>query len=153
MSHDQIVRVERSAHWQYGYSGHVINFPQNVIQFFTTLPRHLSEFNIIVVRKVGSSQSHHREFHVRRSVVLSALRFLIANNKYFSNITIDNEALLQLPQDGDLPNIPSITYDDDDAEDMITESEAGSGQDPYNTHLSTTFVPSNCQTRTEQENL
>jgi len=48
-----------------------------------------------------------------------------------------------LPQDGDLPNIPSITYDDDDdAEDVISESEASTEQDPYNAHLSTTFVPS-----------
>ena len=103
-----MVSVYRLPHGQYGYSGHVIILPQDIAGFVTTLPRHANELDIIIVRKKGSSPSQHHDFRAGRSVVLSALRFLIANNKYFSNITINNEALLQLPQDGDLPSIPVI---------------------------------------------
>ena len=149
-----MVSVYRLPHGQYGYSGHVINLPQDIAGFVTTLPRHANELDIIVVRKEGSSPSQHHDFRVRRSVVLSALQFLIANNKYFSNITINNETLLQLPQDGDLPSIPVITFDSQDTMDTFTEPDAYNvEQDTCNTTFSSTFIPSNCQTRTEQENV
>ena len=104
-----MVSVYLLPHGQYGYSGQVIILPQDIAGFVTTLSRHANELDIIIVRKEGSSPSQHHDFLVRRSVVLSALQLLIANNKYFSNITINNEALLQLPQHGDLPSIPVIT--------------------------------------------
>ena len=149
-----MVSVYRLPHGQYGYSGHVIILPQDIAGFVTTLPRHANELDIIIVRKEGSSQSQHHNFLVRRSVVLSALQFLIANNKYFINITVNNEALLQLPQDGDLPSIPVITFDSQDIMYTFTEPDAYNvEQDTYNTNFSSTFIPSNCQTRTEQENV
>lgn len=80
------------------------------------------------MRKEGSSPAQHHDFHVRRSIVLSALQFLITNNKYFSNITIDNEALLQLPQDGHLPSIPVISFDSQDTLDSFTEPETYNAQ-------------------------
>ena len=87
---------------QYSYSGHVINLPQHIASFVDSLPRHPSNLDIIAVKKQGSSQSHH-DFYVRRSVVLRALlQFLTANNIYFHNISINNENLTLLPEDGNI---------------------------------------------------
>ena len=72
---------------QYGYSGHVINLPQDVSSFASSLPRLPAELDVIVVRKEGAAKSH-RDFHVRRSVVLAALQWLVDNNKYYRNISI-----------------------------------------------------------------
>ena len=63
-----IMSIYRLPHGQYGYSGHVINLPQDVASFATSLPRLPSELDVIVVRKEGANQSH-RDFRVRRSVV------------------------------------------------------------------------------------
>ena len=64
------LRLYRRSHGQYGYSGHVINLP--VAAFMYTLPHLSSYLDVIVVKKEVASQSH-RDFHVRRSRVLSAL--------------------------------------------------------------------------------
>ena len=86
-------------HGQYGYRGHVINMPQDVTQFASSLPRLPSELDVIFVRKEGSNDSH-RDFKVRKSVVLNALMWLKENNKYYHNhsIDIDLAALNQLPE-------------------------------------------------------
>ena len=96
-----MMSVYRLPHRQYSYSGHVINLPQDIASFVDSLPRHPSNLDIIAVRKQGSSQSH-RDFHVRRSVVLGALQFLIANNIYFRNISINSDNLALLPEDGNI---------------------------------------------------
>ena len=67
---------------QYGYSGHVINLPQDVASFSNTLPQLPSELDVIIVRKEGTDQSH-RHFHVRRSVAHRALQWLVMYNKYY----------------------------------------------------------------------
>lgn len=87
-----IMTLYRLPHGQYGYSGHVINLPQDVASFANSLPRLPSELDVIVVRKEGAMQSHH-DFRVRRSVVLHALQRLMANNVYYSHVSIDCNAL------------------------------------------------------------
>ena len=69
----------RLPHGQYGYSGHVINLPHYVGSFGNSLLRLPSELDIIVVRKEGATQSH-RDFRVRRSVVLRVLQCMAASN-------------------------------------------------------------------------
>ena len=76
----------RLPHGQYGYSGHVINLPQDVTSFANSLS----------VRKEGAAQSH-RDFRVR-SRVLTALQ---ANNIYY-HVYINPDALALLPEDGDI---------------------------------------------------
>ena len=51
---------------QYGYSGHVVNLPQDISTFVTNLPRLPSDIDVILVCKEGVSDSH-RDFRVRRS--------------------------------------------------------------------------------------
>ena len=105
-----IMSIYRLPHGQYGYSGHVINLPQDVSSFATSLPRLSSELDVIVVRKEGANQSH-RDFCVRRSVIYQALHWLVTNNIYYraNQITINHDTLAQLPQDGNLSNVSTVT--------------------------------------------
>ena len=52
-----IMSVYRLPQGQYGYSGHVVNLPQDVASFSQSLPRLPSELDVIVVRKEGANQS------------------------------------------------------------------------------------------------
>ena len=107
-----IMSIYRLPHGQYGYSGHVINLPQDVVSFATSLPRLPrlpSELDVIVVRKEGANQSH-RDFRVRRSVVHRALQWLVTHNIYYhaNQIHINQDALAQLPQNGNLSNMSTV---------------------------------------------
>ena len=62
-----IMSIYRLPHGQYGYSGHVINLPQDAVSFASSLPRLPSELDVVLVRKEGTNQSH-KDFHVRRHV-------------------------------------------------------------------------------------
>lgn len=107
-----IMSIYRLPHGQYGYSGHVINLPQDVASFANSLPCLPSELDVIVVRREGASQSHH-DFRVRRSVMHQALLWLVTNNQYYraNNIHIDANALAQLLQDGNLSQLNSVTIE------------------------------------------
>ena len=72
-----IMSIYQLPHGQYGYSGHVINLPQDISFFANCLPRLPSDIDVIVVREKGANQSN-RDLRVRRSVVHQAL---IAHNK------------------------------------------------------------------------
>ena len=142
-----IMSLYRLPHGQYSYSGHVINLPQDVASFANSLPRLPSKLDIITVRKEGTANSH-RDFHVRRHVVLSALQWLLTNNKYYHSVHINHDAVALLPEDGNLTGLQSIAVNSpvDDQEATATEDT-----DPYNAHLSGSFVPSIVQRLTEQE--
>ena len=53
----------------------------------------------------------HCDFWVRRVVVLRALQWLITNNQYYCalGVTIDSNALEQLPQDENVANLTYVT--------------------------------------------
>ena len=79
-----------------------------------------------MVRKEGSSHIH-RDFRVRRAVVQRALQWLITNNVYYrtNHLHIDENALAQLPQDGYLSHLNSITTESSTAaNDPTTEDNA-----------------------------
>ena len=67
-----IITLNRLPHGQYGYSGHVVNLPQDVASFANSLPHLPNDLDVIVIRKEGAAQTH-RDFHVHRSRALSAL--------------------------------------------------------------------------------
>ena len=56
----------------------------------------------------GTDKSH-RDFRVRRAVVLCALQCFIANTKYYCNVCINPDPLAMLPEDGDLSGLHSVT--------------------------------------------
>ena len=82
-----IMSVYRLPQGQYGYSGHVVNLPQDVASFAQSLPRLPSQLDVIVVRKEGANQSH-RDFRVRRAVVLRALQWLVTHNQYYHSVGV-----------------------------------------------------------------
>ena len=143
-----IMSLYRLPHGQYAYSGHVINLPQDVACFANSLPRLPSELDIIVIRKEGADNSHH-DFRVRKTVVLCALQWLLANNKYYRGVRLNPDALALLPEDGNLTGLHSVTLNttSDDTELPSTQEE----EDPYNAHLSASVVPITTQRMTEQE--
>ena len=142
-----IMTLYRLPHGQCGYSGHVINLPQDVASFVNSLPRLPSDLDVIVVRKEGSAQSHH-DFRVRRSRVLSALQWLQVNNIYYRNVSINSDVVHLLPEDGDISGLTSVTLEP--SSDHISEQV---DEDPYDAHLPRTFIPiSGCQ-RTQQETI
>lgn len=46
-----IMSIYRLPLGQYGYTGHVINLPQDVVSFARSLPRLPAELDVLVVRK------------------------------------------------------------------------------------------------------
>ena len=95
-----VMSVYRLRGGQYGYRGNVINFPQDVEEFATHLPRHPSSLNVLIVRRQSANNSAiFRDFKVRRDKVARALWWLKKNNCYYSDIVIDNEIIQSLPID------------------------------------------------------
>ena len=146
-----IMSVYRLPQGQYGYSGHVINLPQDVASFAQSLPRLPSELDVIVVRKEGANQTHH-DFRVRRGVVHQALQWLMLHNKYYraQGVTIDTSTLAQLPQDGTVSNLVSVTEASLSPGTPTTSGTAAEG-DSYDDHLPQSFVPVAVPSMTEQE--
>ena len=95
--------IYRLPYGQYGYSGHTLNLPQDVTSSVDSLPRSPATLDVVIVRREGINNTH-RDFRVRRAIVLRALLWLIANNRYYSDVTIDTSILEILPIDGQLTN-------------------------------------------------
>ena len=132
---------------QYGYKGHVINLPQDVISFARSLPRLPSELDVLVVRK--EQEQSHRDFRVRRFVVQEALKWLLENNKYYraNQVHLDAQVLQQLPENGDITSLTSLQLEGSTSEDFSQPSQ----EDLYRAHLPCSFVPNAVQQQTEQE--
>jgi len=132
-------------HGQYGY---VVNLPQNIATFINSLPRHPTDLDIVIVRQQQSNQSHH-DFRVRRSKVLNALNWLMSNNIYFRNITINNGNLACLPEDDNITGIRTVTISSEES----FNSEPTQAEEPYTADLSRTFIPHVYEHRTEQQHI
>ena len=105
-----VMSIYRLPLGQYGYTGHVINLvPQDVVSFAHSLPRQPSELDVL-----EDSEQSHRDFRVRRTVVHEALTWLLENNRYYraNAVHLNEEALQQLPQDGNLTDIQSLHLGD-----------------------------------------
>ena len=83
-------------------------------------------------------------------MVLCALQWLLANNKYYRSVRVNLEALAMLPEDEDLSGLHSVTLNstEEAAESQPTQEE---DEDSCNTHLSGSFVPSNAQRMTDHQ--
>ena len=150
-----IMSLYRLPQGQYGYTGHVVNLPQDVASFTQILPRKPSDLDVIVVRREGANQTH-RDLRVRRSVVHRALQWLVIHNQYYRSlgITIDTTALEQLPQDGNVSHLVSVTEDcsTPDTTTNNTTSHTPTTSDAAELdHLSQSFVPNAAPSMTEQE--
>ena len=142
-----IMTLYRLPHGQYSYSGHIINLPQDVTSFANSLPRLPNELDMIVVRKQGSTETHH-DFRVKRSVILCALQWLIANNIYFHNISINYEALTLLPEDATISDLCTMTITSDES-----EPSAQPDIDLHSTPMQSSFVPVPTRGLTQQQTI
>ena len=132
---------------QYGYSGHVINLPQDVASFVCSLPRVPSQLDLVVVCREGAVGSH-KDFKVKRSRVLQALQWLMENNRYFCEISLDHAALAQLPENGELPGLSAVTLPNDESG---TEPDFEQSEEHDSEQLSSSFVPVAPRQATERE--
>ncbi|RGB23751.1 hypothetical protein C1646_774059 [Rhizophagus diaphanus] len=115
----------------YAYHDNVINFSQNVKEFATQLPRNPSSLDVLIVRHKSANSLIYKNFTVRRTKVTRALCWLKQNNRYYTDIVIDEEVLQSLPEDelidDQLPQIDDVEQrfnnDDDIYEDMIGNND------------------------------
>ena len=116
-----------------------------------SLPRLPSQLDVIVVRKEGANQSH-RDFRVRRAVVRRPLQWLVTHNQYYHSVglTIDTTALDQLPQDGNISQLVSVTEDTTNYS-PLTSDTAAADDDLCEEDLPQSFVPVAAPSMTEQE--
>lgn len=98
---------------QLSYTGHVVNFPQEIQQFVNDLLRKVFDVEVIIVRRSNPSGDH-RDFRVRRGAVSSALLWLKENNMWYQNITVNKANLLALPVDDYIDNALPHVLDDPD---------------------------------------
>ena len=140
-----IMSIYRLPLGQYGYTGHVINLPQDVSSFAHSLPRLPSELDVLVVRK---EQDQSRDFRVRHASVQAALEWLLENNKYYraNQVHLNEDVLQQLPENGDISELTSLQLQESTAEDHTQPSQ----EDLYRAHLPSSFVPNAVQQQTEQ---
>lgn len=84
---------------QRGYSGHIINLPQDISELAESLPHYPGDVPFLVVSMRGKGNTC-KEVIVRREKVEKALIWLSKNNPLYKNIKIDQDALNSLPQNG-----------------------------------------------------
>ena len=82
------IRVYVKPYGQRAYSGHCINFAQNVSEIARLLPYFPKDLPIVIVRINGKDNTF-KDVNVRRQEVLDALHWLILNNPQYSDIQIN----------------------------------------------------------------
>ena len=129
---------------QRGYSGHVLNLPQNTQQFLNQLPAKVNTLPILIVRRHGANSSY-VVLKVRRQRVLSALQWLKQNNPFYSDIEID----LFLPTDGTPDDILTLEISEEDEQVIVNEGpQTVQLEDPPFPCDSTSFLPQAQQVQT-----
>jgi hypothetical protein len=112
-----VISVYRIRGHQIGYRGQVINFPQDVKVFASSLPHRIMDLtSVLAVRFKNQKEGTETfiDFHVRAKKVRDALTWLKINNPYYHDISISDENLALLPDNGDMSaSILSIFEDDD----------------------------------------
>jgi hypothetical protein len=120
-----IMRVYIKPGGQRGYSGHCINLPQNVTELAISLPRYPKDLVIIIVKVKGRDNTF-RDVTVRKQNVHNALVWLITNNPHYSQLTINEDALNSLPENGVPPDLMTVETDDDIvSDDNCNSPDAG----------------------------
>ena len=94
-----LMRVYVKPGGQRGYSGHIINLPQDISELAESLPRYPKNVPYLVVSMRGKGNAC-KEVIVRREKIEKALIWLSKNNPLYKNIKIDQGALNSLPQNG-----------------------------------------------------
>jgi hypothetical protein len=105
------IQLHMLKHGGIAANGHCVTFSQAIDQPAQILPRLPKDINIIKMRKKGRNDTS-KDFKVRRYKVQSALQWLKINNPVFNDISISEERLSQLPEDGEIHDGQIFEYDD-----------------------------------------
>ena len=119
-----IMRVYIKLGGQRGYSGHCIHLPQNVKELATSLPRYPKDLAVIIVKVKGRDNTL-KDVTVRKQKVHNALVWLINNNPHYSELTINEDALNSLPENGVPPDLMTVETDDDVVSDDNCSADVG----------------------------
>ncbi|CAB4020418.1 Hypothetical predicted protein, partial [Paramuricea clavata] len=124
-----IMRVYIKPGGQRGYSGHCIKLAQNVTELATSLPRYPKDLTVIIVKVKGKDNTF-RDVTVRKQKVHNALVWLINNNPHYSELTINEETLNSLPENGVPPGLMTVETDDDIVSDDDCSPDVGPTDNP-----------------------
>jgi hypothetical protein len=115
------------------FSGNVINVVQDITDLVTQLPRLPADLPVFKVRRKYNREGidQYKDFQIRRERVLRWLRFLVKWSKAYSNVTIVESNLANLPANGTvaselrelsrpLPDNPPI-----DGADVLLNNDTG----------------------------
>jgi hypothetical protein len=101
--------IKRVRGHQFQFSGHTITFLQNVVKFSSVLPLLPEDLDIVLLKPPTTTENlacfrlqFARDMRVRRGVVLAWLYHLKQHHPDYRHITIFQENLSQLPEDGDI---------------------------------------------------
>lgn len=97
--HQPVMKVYRIKGGAMGFSGNVINLPQNVDDLLDQLPRTLPALNVIVVRRNNGTPDNYKDFKVNKNTIMAWLTFLRQFNRYYRHIRINQQILNELPED------------------------------------------------------
>ncbi|KAE8745030.1 hypothetical protein FOCC_FOCC008342 [Frankliniella occidentalis] len=124
---------------QYGYSGNIINFSQDVGEFAKKLPHRITDLTTIcTVRSKSCNDNTVQDFHVRAGRVRRALLWLKYNNVYYENVEISEENLNLLPEDG---NVMDIVTDESEVDANLENLNSDDNPEEPEEILSQSFVP------------
>ena len=83
--------------------------------------------------------------------MFTALQWLVTNNIYYHDVTINHETLALLPDDSDLTNLLAVHISSDQLE--TPPEQESQDDDPHSAYLHTTFVPTTTRGLTEQQRI
>jgi ATP-dependent DNA helicase PIF1 len=117
--------IKRYRGHQYQYTGHCISFAQEIIKTVSILPNLLEELDIILLRPSRQAidnpqyrRQFQHDFRVRKSYILTWLRFLQARHPDYRYITICNDRIQSFPDDGDVSHLlPALDTGEDEGPD------------------------------------
>ena len=119
-----IMRIYIKPGGQRGYTGHCINLPQNVAELATSLPRYPKDLAVIIV-KVKGRENTFRDVTVQKQKVHNALIWLVRNNPHYSDVTINEDVLHSLPENGVPPDLMTAETEDDIVSDDNCSPDVG----------------------------
>lgn len=106
-----IIHIYLKQGGQRGYSGHCVNFPQNVGELAKSLPRYPKDLSVIVV-KIKGKENTFKTLNVRRQVVADALFWLLKHNPHYSDVELNQDALNSLPNNSIPDDLLSVETQD-----------------------------------------
>ncbi|KAK3909275.1 Histone transcription regulator 3-like protein, partial [Frankliniella fusca] len=130
-----VVQVFRLRGGQIGYSGHVINFFQDITEFAKTLPHSIEDISG-VVKVCCQTASFHKDFTVRKRLVLEALQWLKENNPHYFDVEVNSNVLEHLPNDYQFNIIENISSDNEPS--IIGHNET---EENAEDHISSSSIP------------